>query len=85
MLVCCGKLRYKVGMAEVLQDLIDARGISLGDLAKRSGLTPEGLRKIRRGLVGVVRVETAARLAKALKVDPARLRDAIAETRRMAK
>ena len=55
-------------VAKTLQQLIDDRGLSLRELCKLAGVTPLGLRKIRRGEVASVRVTTANKLAKALRV-----------------
>lgn len=69
---------------KTLQDLIDARGLSLRELCKVAGITPLGLRMIRRGEVRNVRVATAAKLAKALGVEPARVRAACEASRAAA-
>lgn len=66
---------------ETIQELIDARGLSLGDLAKMAKLSLRALLKLRNGEVDSPRVTTVAQLAKALKVDPARVRAAIEASR----
>lgn len=69
---------------ETLQELIDARGLALGELAKAAGMADSGLRKLLRGGVTVPRVATVAGLAKALGVTPARVRAAIEASRTAA-
>lgn len=61
-------------VSKTLDELIDARGLSLRELCKVAGVTPLGLRKIRRGEVANVRVATANKLAKALRVSVRMLR-----------
>lgn len=61
-------------VAKTLQQLIDNRGLSLRALCKLAGITPLGLRKIRRGEVATVRVTTANKLARALGVSVEALR-----------
>lgn len=62
---------------ETLQSLVDSRGLSLGELAKAAGISSQCLRQLRSGTVGSARTTTVAKLAKALQVDPSRVRAAI--------
>lgn len=62
---------------ETLQSLVDSRGLSLGELAKAAGISSQCLRMLRIGTVGAARTTTVAKLAKALGVDPSRVRAAI--------
>lgn len=64
-------------MAETLDDLIDKRGLTLGDVAKLAGLNERALWKLRRGLVANARPTTVAGLAAALKVSTERVRKAL--------
>lgn len=60
-----------------LNDLIDAAGIAIGDLALRASLSPHALWKLRNGLTAKARSTTVAALAKALKTTAAKVRAAI--------
>lgn len=60
-----------------LNDLIDAAGIAIGDLALRASLSPHALWKLRNGLTAKARSTTVSDLAKALKTTPAKVRAAI--------
>lgn len=62
---------------KTLDDLIDARGLPLGDLASAAGLDDKTLLNLRTRTPATVRVATVAKLAKALGVDPATVRAAI--------
>lgn len=64
-------------MAETLDDLIDKRGLTLGEVAKQAGLTPKGLWDLRTGRVTKARPTTVAGLAAALKVSTERVRKAL--------
>lgn len=74
--------------AETLDDLtkpiLDEKGWTLGELAKRAKVSPSGLRKIMRGQVVEVRGPTVRDLAKALGVDAARVRAACEASRAAA-
>lgn len=70
--------------AKTLNDLIDARGLSIGEVAKRAKIAPFSLKKLRNGLVANARPTTVSRLAKVLGVDPARVRAAIEASRAAA-
>lgn len=76
-------------MAETLRDLIkpilDAKGWTLLVLAKRAKMSPAGLRKLRDGQVEEARGPTVKALAKALGLDPARVRAAIEASRAAAR
>lgn len=63
--------------AETLDDLLDAAGVPLTILAKRAKMSARALLGLRTGEVVRARVGTVAKLAKALHVDPARVRAAI--------
>jgi len=63
-----------------LQELIDSRGISLRELCKLAGITTAGLRLIRNGRSANMRVVTASRLAKALRVSVKVLRASLPKT-----
>ena len=67
---------------ETLQDIIDAAGMPVGEVAKIASLTPRALLRLRKGLVAVPRSATVGKLAKALGVPPARVRAAIEASRR---
>ena len=56
---------YCVHPGEILEEIIDARGISKGDLAKRTGLTPKTISQIINGKAPVTS-ETALALEHAL-------------------
>lgn len=64
----------------LLQTLIDARGLSMGDLADKAKITVRQLLKIRKGLA-VASSPTCNRLAKVLKTDVATLRGALNDMR----
>jgi len=64
-------------MPESLDDLIDKRGLSLGELAKLSGLTEKALWKLRKGETIRARPTTVAALATALRVSTERVRKAL--------
>lgn len=66
--------------AVTLDDLIDRRGISLGELTQLAGVSVRTLFGLRRGLVTRPHVETIAGLAKALRVDTATVRRAVKAT-----
>lgn len=69
---------------ETLNDLIDARGLPVGEVAELSGVSERALLALRMGVVARARVATVAGLAKALGVEPARVRAAIEATRAAA-
>mgnify|MGYP002777802378 CR=1 FL=1 len=71
--------------AETLDDLIDSAGIPLMDLAKRAKIDPKSLLSLRNGAIDRPRVGTIAKLAKALGVEPARVRAACEASRAAAK
>lgn len=60
-----------------LNGLIDAAGISIGDLTRKAGLSPHSLWKLRNGLTSKARSTTVAALAKAIKTTAAKVRAAI--------
>lgn len=64
-------------MAETLDDLIDKRGLPLGELAKLAGIDERALYKLRNGQVAKARPTTVAGLAAALKVSTERVRKAL--------
>ena len=72
-------------MTSTLDDLVtarlDAMGWTRGTLAKRARMSESGLRNLCRGLVSDPRGTTIQPLAKALGVDPAVVRAAIAASR----
>lgn len=59
------------------QDLIDSRGVTHAELAERSGVSVRTIYQLRRGLVASPNPVTIRRLATALKVSPAKLREAL--------
>jgi len=67
--------------AENLDDLLDAVGLSIAVVAKRSGTSPRAILGLRRGEIARARATTVAKLAKALRVDPVRVRAAIEASR----
>ncbi len=67
--------------AETLDDLLDAAGVPLTVLAKRAKMSARALLGLRNGEVARARVGTVSKLAKALKVGPARVRAAIEASR----
>jgi len=75
-------------MTSTLDDLvtarIDSKGWTRGELAKRAGMSESGLRNLCRGLVAHPRGTTISPLAKALGIDPAKVRAAIAASRAAA-
>ncbi len=71
--------------AETLDDLLDAVGLSVEVVAKRAKTSPRALLGLRRGAVERPRSTTVAKLAKALRVDPARVRAACEASRAAAK
>lgn len=74
-----GRLRYTPAMrvSETLDDLLLAAGRPLQDIASEAGINNRTLWSLRNGLVVRPRVATLGRLAKALGVEPARVRAAI--------
>lgn len=82
-----GFFSYPIGMAspdpETLDDLIADARIPLGVLAERAQLDPWTIVRLRRGAHSP-QVATLDKLARALKVKPARLRRAIAAQRATA-
>lgn len=71
-------------LSALLQPHLDAKGLTLGDFAAKAKVSPSGLRKLLRGEVTYVRGPTVLRLAKALGVDPARVRAACEASRAAA-
>jgi hypothetical protein len=69
---------------ETLDDLIYAAGIPLTKLAGRAKIDPKTILSLRRGVWKDARVATIAKLARALGVDPARVRAACEASRRAA-
>ena len=67
-------------MNEMLEQLIDKRGLPLGDLAALAGLSDKGLYDLRAGRVRKARPSTVAGLAHALNVSPKRLRAILASS-----
>lgn len=68
----------KLPTMEQLEELIDKRGLPLGDLAALAGLSDKGLYDLRAGRVRKARPSTVAGLAHALNVSPKRLRAILA-------
>lgn len=68
-------------MTQTVDDLIYAAGIPFGALADKAGIDAKTLLSIRRGRWNNPRVATVAKLAKALRVTPTKLRAAIAASR----
>lgn len=66
---------------ETLQDLLDLAGLTLLTLARRSKVDERTIRLLRDGLVQKARSTTVSGLAKALKMDPSRVRAAIEASR----
>ena len=66
---------------ETLQDLLDLAGLTLLTLARRSKVDERTIRLLRDGLVQKARSTTVSGLAKALKMDPYRVRAAIEASR----
>jgi DNA-binding Xre family transcriptional regulator len=67
--------------AENLESLILAVGIGYTEVAERAGMSPRTLLAMRHGDDRTWRVATVAKLAKALGVEPARVRAAIEASR----
>lgn len=66
---------------ETLDDLLLANGESLDSVSERSGLPRFTLLRLRQGKIARPRITTLAAIARALKVDPARVRAAIEASR----
>ena len=64
-----------------LNDLIDRAAIGVTELATAAGVTPRALLNLREGRIARPRSQTVGRLAKALGVDAAAVRAAIAASR----
>jgi len=67
---------------ETLDDLLLANGEGLDAFAKRTGIPRFTLYRLREGKVETPRIDTVVRLAKALGVEPARVRAAIEASRK---
>ena len=74
-----------MGRNETLDDLIDAAGLPLMELAKRAKVDPKSILALRQGTVERARVSTVSKLAKALGTDTARVRAAIDASRAAAR
>jgi predicted transcriptional regulator len=66
---------------ETLDDLLLNCGQGYTAFAKRAGIPPFTLRRLRSGDIATPRIATLTKLAKALDVSPARIRAAIAASR----
>jgi len=62
-------------LADRLRALREARGLGVSELARRAGLSPRAVRLIETGKVADPGLGTAARLARALRVDLRALAD----------
>lgn len=69
---------------ETLRQLIDNAGMSMAKLAKKARIDPKTLRGMRDGLWDTPRVESVARLAKVLGLEPTRVRAACEASRAAA-
>lgn len=59
---------------DTLETLICNRGLPLGELAQRAGISARTLWLLRNGRLASIRITTLSGLASALKVKPARLK-----------
>lgn len=70
---------------ETLDDLLYSVGLPLGVIEKRAKTSSRALLSLRKGEIRTPRIATITKLAKALGVDPARVRAAIEASRAAAK
>lgn len=69
---------------ETLDDLLLDCGEGLTAFAKRAGIPPFTMRRLRHGEIETPRIVTLTKIAKALGVEPARVRAAIEASRAAA-